>query len=397
MRLNNSILSLALFLFPAIPSFGLISTNTYAVASNQVVAAETWVLCSDATPAGTFENDLFIGTTGQSNLLLSGTYLGNVWAGSYSDVVFSGAAQRNLRLAGVNVRINGTVEGNLVVFGVNSITIGTNAMIHGSVQLHSMNSIIQKGTIDGAATLSSQTTVTLGGRIKGSVDVRATEIVLSNHARLESDLSYLSQNEIFPDEDMVSGKLTRKTAPSPYSLAHLQNQMIWFIAALIAGMPFISLFPGTAAIGSMLVRKSPMKCLLVGFIASFVLPMFAVVGILSTFGFSLGALLLAAWGMILYLSRILVGLIIGTLILRTSNTSFARLLLSLALGLAIIYTLSFLSSALGGIVQLFVVWIGSGALLLSINQKRRMIIQVATAATEQKSSLDPENTKPSEE
>ena len=78
---------------------------------------------------------------------------------------------------------------------------------------------------------------------------------------------------------------------------------------------------------------------------------------------------------LVYLSRIIMGLMIGTLILRSGGTSIGRVLMSMVSGLAVIY-LATLFPSIGLPVQMAVVWMGMGALLLALLQKRRLIIQI---------------------
>jgi hypothetical protein len=66
---------------------------------------------------------------------------------------------------------------------------------------------------------------------------------------------------------------------------------------------------------------------------------------------------------------------IGTMILKSGSSSIGRVLLAMASGLAIIYIATLIPS-IGLPVQLAVVWMGMGSLLLALQQKRRLIIQV---------------------
>jgi hypothetical protein len=155
----------------------------------------------------------------------------------------------------------------------------------------------------------------------------------------------------------------------------VKTHALWFFAAFLVGVPFIATFPMTAAMASLLARKSPMKCLAVGFIASFVLPVLGLMSISSLVGLPLGALILASWGILVYVSRIIMGLMIGTLILKSGTASIGRVLISMASGLAVIY-LATLIPSIGLPVQMTVAWMGMGALLLALLQKRRLIIQI---------------------
>lgn len=392
MYLKKFIFSVFILLTLSFRAAGMIQTSEYRTETNQTVTTETWVFCTTAAAQGTFDDDLFIGAASQ--IMLDGTYNEGVWAGSSSaKVTFTGTSEKNVRLAGIDVSIDGTIEGNLNVWAGNSIVIGTNAVIKGSVQLHSVNSIINEGSIGGPATFESLKSVTINGPIFGDVEINSPDIVLPKRAHIAGNLTYLSNQDLFPAEGVVDGKLTRLKTPSPYSLDRLKAHGIAFLAAFFVGLPFLSLFPTTTALGTLLIRKSPFRCLLVGFIAFFALPFLGMIGIVSAYGFPLSALLFGSWGALIYISRIIAGLIIGTIILRSGNTSAGRLLLSLAAGLAVIYALFFLLPGIVGItIQMAIVWMGSGALLLTISQRRRMAVQFANQSSKTETLNNKKNT-----
>jgi len=150
---------------------------------------------------------------------------------------------------------------------------------------------------------------------------------------------------------------------------------MWFLAAMLAGIPFITLFPMTTAMATHLIKRSPWKCLFVGFLASGALPMFGIMCVSSIVGVPLGALILASWGVLFYISRIIMGLLIGTLILGKTGTSIGKVLAALAIGLAAIYLTS-LFPAIGLPVNIMVLWLGMGSLIIALLEKRKLILQV---------------------
>ncbi|MBN2685302.1 MAG: hypothetical protein JXR40_08480 [Pontiellaceae bacterium] len=385
MYLKKLIFTLPIILALALHADGMIQTFEYQTETNQTITAETWVICANANAQGTYENDLLVGAVAQINL--DGNYKENVWAASQSRVDLKGTFGKNVRLIGTDVRINGTIEGNLIVSALNTIIIGTNAVIKGEVQLQSFNSIIQEGRIEGSVVIRTPRSATINGLILGNVDISslnqaefnlyAPDIVIAGNAQIGGDLTYTANSDLFPREGAVAGKLKRIPPASPYSLSRLGNKGTAFVAALLVGIPFLSLFPTTTALGMLLIRKSPFKCMLVGVIACVALPYLGIIGISSAMGRPLGALLFVSWGILIYISRILAGLILGTVILRSANTSAKQLLLSLTLGLAVIYALVFISPAIGSIIQITMVCMGSGGLLLTISQRRRMVVKLS--------------------
>ena len=351
---------------------GFIATNTYIITEGQVVAEEQWVAAGIAETEGTFKDDLFISSGGQ--LVLNGSYEGNIWGAAGGIANMGGRCGRNVRLAGKSVRIDGPVDGNVMAMA-ETIIATTNAVIAGHARLIG-SSVIFEGNIQGDVSISAARIVTLGGSIGGNVKVVAPDILFSRGTHIAGDFSYTANKELVPAEGVVAGNLERVVpqSPPPFSMDRLTSRTMWFLAAFLAGVPFIALFPMTTAMASQLVRKSPWKCLMAGFLASIALPLFGMMCASSIIGIPLGALTLAGWGIMFYLSRIIMGLVLGTLILRTIGTSIGRVLLAMALGLAIIYLATMVPS-IGVPVQLTVVWMGMGALILALLQKRRLIIQ----------------------
>ncbi len=371
MRLKTFLIGLLVAAASQAPAVEFVATNVYAVAQDAVVADEQWVVAGLAETAGVFENDLNILTGNPLNL--SGVFEGNLMGVASLEAIMDGEAKRNLRLVATTVKINGVVGGNVMALA-DTILLGTNSVIGGDAILIA-NSVVQEGVIQGDASITATRAATLAGRIEGDARVSSQEILFDRDARVLGGLRYKAPKEIFPDEGIVGGELRRVFPPSIFAPNRLKMIGVWFIAAFLAGVPFISLFPMTTAMAAQLVRRSPWKCLAVGFVAAMALPMFGLMCVTSLVGLPLGALLLASWGVLFYLSRIILGLVIGTLILRSIGTSVGRVLLSMALGLALIYLATVIPS-IGVPVQMTVLWLGMGSLILALLEKRRLILQV---------------------
>ncbi len=372
MRLNCLTIAFAVLLIHSVQANEFIFTNNYTVVAGQTVEGEQWVGANTIQAEGTFQDDLF--ASSGTKLLLTGIYEGNIWGTAMAETRLSGVCERNVRLMAPTIRITGAIGGNLMA-AANTISIATNAVISGNALLYA-NQIIMEGSVGGSLTLSSMRTVTVSGNIQGDTRISAPDIILSDEARIHGNLSYTTSKELIPSENAVEGNLKRIFPESPYTTARVQKHAIAFVAAFLTGIPFISLFPMTTAMASLLVRKSPFKCLLVGFIAAGAIPFFALISISSTVGFPLGAVVLASWGILVYISRIIMGLMIGTLVLKSGTTSAGRVMLAMATGLAIIYIFTFIPAPIGGIAQFITIWMGMGSLLLALLQKRRLIIKV---------------------
>ena len=373
MRFLSFVIALVCLVSVSIHAAEFLTTNAYVVTAEQAVSDEVWVVANSVQADGSFGNDLFAASG--TDMSMNGTYEGNLWAAAGMAATLNGECRRNVRLTGQTLRIGGRIDGNLIAMG-NTVIIATNTTIGGNARLIG-NSVVMEGMVKGKVSINSARTLTLGGRMESDVKVVSPDIFFTAGARIDGNLSYTSSQELLPAEGVVAGDLQRVTPETPplMSFDRAKSHAMWFFAAFLVGVPFIALFPMTTAMASLLARKSPLKCLAVGFVASFLLPIFGLMSISSIIGLPLGALILASWGILVYVSRIIMGLMIGALILKSGNTSIGRVLLSMASGLAVIY-LATLMPSIGLPVQMAVVWMGMGALLLALMQKRRLIIQI---------------------
>ncbi len=370
----------------------LTKTNDYIVAKDQVIGSEQWVVANAAHVEGTITDDLFVGTT--EELLLSGTMEGNVWGYSYTDAKVSGTCRRNVRVFAPTLRIEGDIDGNLMAMGA-TISIATNATVSGDAYLKA-SQIIVEGHVGGNLHVTAMQTATVSGRIDGNATITAPEIILPDDARVGGNLTYTMGKELIPSEEVVSGQMVRIAPESPYSSARITQHTFLFLGALLTGVAFISLFPMTTAMASLLARKSPLKCFVVGSVSLVLLFFFAVVSVNSIIGLPLGLVTLAAGGILVYTSRIIIGLMLGSMVLKGANTSAGRVLLAMATGLAIIYFFTFIPNGVGRMIQVIVACIGVGAMLLALLQKRRLIIQVPEEL-KQLEALKKESHNPTEE
>ena len=348
------------------------TTNTYTVAAGEIVDDELWIQTIDAEVNGTVKDDLFL--LAGNHMALGGEFERNVW-GIGNNIALSGNAKRNVRLAGKTIQINGHIDGNALMLG-DTIKVSPDAAIKGDIKMLG-NSIILEGATQGNVSITATRSVTLSGTIVGNLNIVAPEIILQRDTRIGGNLTYTAPKELVPAEGMVAGKLTR-TLPQrtpAFSKARLLSQAMWFFAALLAGIPFVALFPMTTAMATQTVRTAPWKCLWIGALCAIVLPIFGIMCASSGVGLPLGALILGGWGFMAYVSRIIMGLVIGTLILRKKNTSIGHVLLSMAVGLAIIYIATAIPS-ISLSVQITIISMGMGALLLGLFQRRRLMIQI---------------------
>ena len=372
---------IALLLLPLFATAFTI-TNQYIIPAEQQIEDEQWVLATIAQPDGIFLNDVSILCA--NPLSFTGTYEGNVNGIAGMETVVSGTAKRNVRITGKVVRIEGSIEGNLMILA-DTVTISNTASIGGTVRLIADKAILE-GSIGGDLHITAGTLLTLDGTIAGNAHIKARETLIADGLRVAGDFTYRTDQILLIDPAQVGGTILKEnTSPavSPFSIAQLKSRSLWLVAAFISGALYLLLFPGQAAHATHLIFSAPLKCSLIGFLASGVLPIIGVFCLTSLVALPTGLLMLGLWGAWVYLSQIITACLVGMLLLKLSGAEAGRLLLSSAIGLLLLSLIG-LIPGLGVPIQAVSLWLGMGAILQAIFLKRSETVMLAKRLHTQK-------------
>ena len=365
---------IALLLLPLFATAFTI-TNQYIIPAEQQIEDEQWVLATIAQPDGIFLNDVSILCA--NPLSFTGTYEGNVNGIAGMETVVSGTAKRNVRITGKVVRIEGSIEGNLMILA-DTVTISNTASIGGSVRLIADKAILE-GSIGGDLHITAGTLLTLDGIIAGNAHIKARETLIADGLRVAGDFTYRTDQILLIDPAQVGGTILKEnTSPavSPFSIAQLKSRSLWLVAAFVSGALYLLLFPGQAAHATHLIFSAPLKCSLIGFLASGVLPIIGVFCLTSLVALPTGLLMLGLWGAWVYLSQIITACLIGILLLKLRGAEAGQLLLSSAIGLLLLSLIG-LIPGLGVPIQAVSLWLGMGAILQAIFLKRSETVMLA--------------------
>ena len=372
---------IALLLLPLFATAFTI-TNQYIIPAEQQIEDEQWVLATIAQPDGIFLNDVSILCA--NPLSFTGTYEGNVNGIAGMETVVSGTAKRNVRITGKVVRIEGSIEGNLMILA-DTVTISNTASIGGTVRLIADKAILE-GSIGGDLHITAGTLLTLDGIIAGNAHIKARETLIADGLRVAGDFTYRTDQILLIDPAQVGGTILKEnTSPavSPFSIAQLKSRSLWLVAAFVSGALYLLLFPGQAAHATHLIFSAPLKCSLIGFLASGVLPIIGVFCLTSLVALPTGLLMLGLWGAWIYLSQIITACLIGILLLKLRGAEAGKLLLASAIGLLLLSLIG-LIPGLGVPIQAVSLWLGMGAILQAIFLKRSETVMLAKRLHTQK-------------
>ncbi|HBA83951.1 MAG TPA: hypothetical protein DCZ95_07660 [Verrucomicrobia bacterium] len=346
----------------------LIRQDDYRLDATNALAAETYIWGDRIDLHGHTLDDVFL--LGQT-IKIDGETLDDIWV--FTDAfVFSGTAREDVRVAARQaVQLTGTFEKNLVVAG-KTVSLGPDSLVQGEALLLG-ESVIVEGHVQGDVHVAAYN-ATLSGKMDGLVRLYADDIVVLPGAEIHGDLIYTSQKELFLNEKVVlTGKLIRRdiqawNTETPSYRTILSFKMFFYLAALVAGIPFVSLFPYLTGRAVRQVRKSAWKCALIGVVAFCLIPVLAVLSVLTLIGIPLGLVLAAAYAVMLYVSKFFVALAVGGSIFRWNGPqSFSRVFSALSMGLIALYAATLLP-VVGSAVWLVITFMGLGSLLLALFQ-----------------------------
>ncbi|MCX6996671.1 MAG: hypothetical protein NTV49_06210 [Kiritimatiellaeota bacterium] len=345
----------------------------------QTASNELWLLADTVQFAGAAARGLFLQCR---EAHLTGEFHRDVWALADS-ITFSGAARQSVRLAARReVQIEGRVASGLMVVA-DTIHLNASSAIGEDAVLLAPN-ISTEGEIQ-QKLVAIGNRVTIGGRIGGNCRIGAEEIVIMPGAEIQGDLVYTASKELFLDNQVkLHGKLIRQPTiawpvrwPQVTPLQALLLQASLLLAALLAGLPFMAVFPRFTARAVMTLQQQPNKCLLAGVISLALLLMLGGLSVVTWVGIPLGLLLLSSCLVLLYLAKLPVALLLGGRLLRGAPAPRPRAALPLlALGLLLLYLAAFLP-VVGWLVWVLTVFYGMGAMVLAILSGEREPLPVA--------------------
>lgn len=287
------------------------------------------------------------------NVTVSGDITGDVIAAAQT-ITVTGTVDGNVRLAGQDVTISGDISRSGTVFAATVTVTETGSL--------------------GNDLLSAAGDISLSGNI--GRDVTASVGTLAIDGSVGGDVSYQSDATARISEGAVGGTVERIEMPqssddavdvSPWALF-----LGWLFGLLYA---LVALSLVTVAAALLLPRKlnrvtdellpSPWKALLVGFLASIVVPIAIIAALVSIIGAPLALIALLVWSVLTVATFVYGAYYIGRLIFRGDQHPVVKALVG---GLILIVALNV--PWLNILVWAAMVFFGLGAQLLDIYRQR---------------------------
>ncbi len=342
----------------------VVNTKNFTVLADETLLSPIVVFANEIRFEGLATDDIFLFA---ERIDWTGNGSNDVWAVG-NEISLTGNIHDHARLGGRTIRVSGVIGNGLVAVG-GTVRIGSEANIKGGVTVWAEDALVA-GNVEGPLSLSAGS-VTLGGVIRGHIRIRANDIRALPGTRIEGDLVYVSSTEFIPGPRVtITGKVARSPLP-PAPRRNLAFPLFLYAGALLVGIPFVLLFPDFAGAGARLWRHSFFSSLAAGALALGLIPMLALLAMVSYVGIPLALVLSATSAVLLFLSQFTAALALGGVLLRRRGPQGVReALLVLAAGLAALYVFGLVPMA-GSLIFICALLAGFGAVLRALLRTRQ--------------------------
>ncbi len=378
-RATAALVALTLALFVGVPLLSaavLLTDDTTTIRAEQTIDEDAYIFGNDVTFNGTASRDL-ISATQDFDLGETARVGGNVNVAA-NDVRLAGTIERSARMAARDVVITGTVGGDLVV-AAQRLRIEAGARVTGDLIIAVQDVDILGevgGQIRGQADTLTLTNAVVSQDILVAVDdldVLGTTVV-SGAIRYDSD-----SDATIADTATLTGPVERSDPSGPSAAGvSVGGGVVWDIVRLLSmlmtGLVVVLVAPvASSAVADGVRRRFP-ATLIAGVVAIVLVPVLALVLVVTLIGIPVSIVALVLFGIALYLSQVFVGMAIGRTILPRGWRSYGRgyNILAMVIGVTLIALLRlipvpFLDLAVGVIVAL----LGLGGLFTATREGTR--------------------------
>ncbi len=380
------LLSLALSLLAAPAAFAAdFRTDTdVTIGAGEVIDDDLYLFATSVTIDGTVNGDVFILAT---SLKINGTVNGGA-AIAANDVVIAGEVTQRVRVASNSVLVTGSIGGDLLA-AANDVKIDPGAVI-GRDLILAVNSLTLDGAVErrvGGAVSSA----TLNGAVGTDVDIDVENLTVTGDASIGRDLTYRSDNAAeIAQGAQIGGEVTAEAAAdmdaaadSGFSFDSIVPALVGLVIAAVYGTVMLFGLPRITLATSNQLIESPLLSLGLGVVSLILVPIIAILVMVTVVGIPVGLALILLYVVALYSGQVFVGMSIGRLILSFFSDANRRLMqfLGLLLGLVILSAITFIPYV-GAWTGLIVAIFGLGGLMITIGRLRREPARAASPPAE---------------
>lgn len=296
-----------------------------------VVPENYYAAGSDVKVSGTVNGDVLVAG---GNVDIDGTVKGDVLAAG-GDVIVSGNVLGNVRAVGGQIKISGSVGKNISVAG-GQVSIPTGAKVAGNVSVAGGELAIGTAIPGTLAFAGGQLTLGAGSQVKNISLYSQNDVNTGFGATISGQIQKHAPPRPAP-KDIQAAKRSANAAANFFTVMS-------FISALAFGLIIASLFPSAANSVSSKMETRFWSRLGIGILSLLLLPVAFIILLITVVGIPFAFISVAVYALLFYFSKVFAAVFIGKLVARQLNWS-TSLPLALLVGLVLYYLLGFIPVA----------------------------------------------------
>ena len=338
------------------------SGGSVSIPSSEVREGDLYAAGESVRINGRLDGDLLAASR---LVLVDGRVDGDVFAAA-DTVDLRGPIGDSTRVAAQTLTVDSAIDGNLLA-AVSELVVTENARIAGGIVGTAARVEIDGAVGDGARLAAGE--IVIRGTVHGDARLFADRVDLEPGARITGDLRYQARSPLSPEAAaLVEGAVRYDEPPDESEEGGTPwGVLFWFwqtLAALLTGMLVVALFRGGVQRLAAAMAEETTLSALSGFAAFLLVPVAAIIVMVTLVGLPIGLAAALLFGLALYAAKLPIAVWIGDRLLGLAGRQNASPYAAMALGVLLLYLLFAVPYA-GWLFWLGATWLGLGAMVVS--------------------------------
>jgi cytoskeletal protein CcmA (bactofilin family) len=307
------LLLLGIIMLPVGGLMAAAADQVVVVTADQTREGSTFLAGDEVRIEGTINGDLYVAA---ETITVNGSVNGDI-IGAARNLIVSGTVQGDVRALGQTIRLKGPITGSATLV-CDSLYLEREAAIAGDL-VAGCSTINLDGSIDGSV-FSWSENFFLNGSVAKNVDMYVRMLNVTDGASIGGNLTYVSDEEGYISENaQIGGRRIWKPETTETSVTHESPwSMGGFLVSLAGILIIYALFkkmrPQFWDSLTQPARERVLSAAGIGLLLLFAAPILAVLAMITVIGIPLGIIALITYGLLLYVSKLVVSLYLADLL-----------------------------------------------------------------------------------
>ena len=312
---------------------------------------------------GRLNGDLIAGAR---RVVVDGRVDGDLFAAG-NTIDLRGPIGDSARIAGQSLTVDTTIDGDLIAGGA-ELHVTENASIAGG--LVAANGLVEIDGTVGAGARVAAGEIVVRGTVNGDANFIADRVELAPGARITGDLDYRARTPLGPEAAAQVEGAVRYEEPvedPDDGGGGGFGVVLWFwqvLAALLTGIVVVAALRGVVERLVASIAEETTLGALLGFTAFLLVPVAAVIAMVTLIGMPIGLAAALLFALALYAAKLPIAVWVGGRLLGLAGRPGASPYAAMAVGIVLLYLL-FAIPFVGWLFWLAATWLGLGAMVVT--------------------------------